>query len=253
MKNKEFSFRVLSYNIHKGFTSNSKFSLHHIRSSIRTTHADIVCLQEIIGENQKYKLKILDWPSQSQLEFLADEIWPHFSYGQNAVYSIGDHGNALMSKFQVDETKELNLTTNRFEKRGLLYAQILLPGLTEKIHVMCVHLDLFGRGRMKQIKKIVEFTNQLPDQNSPLLICGDFNDWTGKAGNLLEQELNVKEAFKELNGSYAKTFPVRNPLLTLDRIYYRHLVVGSAESFYKDEWKSRSDHAALCANFKIIF
>ena len=86
-----------------------------------------------------------------------------------------------------------------------------------------------------------------------LLICGDFNDWTGKAGNLLEQELNIKEAFKELNGSYAKTFPVRNPFLTLDRIYFRHLVVESAECFYKDEWKNRSDHAALCANFKIIF
>ncbi len=37
----------------------------------------------------------------SQFAFLADEIWPHFAYGKNAIYSAGHHGNAILSKHPI--------------------------------------------------------------------------------------------------------------------------------------------------------
>lgn len=246
-------FRVLSYNIHKGFTAKAQYSLPLIRTSIRSTHADVVCLQEVIGEHKKHREKIPDWPDQSQLEYLADEIWHHHSYGQNSVYAGGHHGNALMSKYIVREKKHLNLSTNRFEQRGLLYALLEAPHANKAshfMHVICVHLDLFGRGRLLQAKKIIDFIQNLDHQNWPLLLCGDFNDWNQKIGPLLEKELNLMEVFKEHDGRYAKTFPVGRPFLPLDRIYYRHLKLVSAKCLDFGEWKKRSDHAALYADFE---
>ncbi len=248
-------FRVMSYNIHKGFTARSEFSLPQIRKSIRSTHADIVCLQEVIGENKKHKDKIPEWPDQTQLEYLADEIWHHHSYGQNSVYAGGDHGNAVMSKYLVREKRHLNLSTNRFEKRGLLYVLLEIPRPQKPaqfLHIVCVHLDLFGRGRMLQSRKIIEFVKGLDHQSWPLLLCGDFNDWNQKIGPLIEKELGLNEAFKELHGNYAKTFPVLRPFLALDRIYYRGLQLKNAQCFDFGEWKKRSDHAALIAEFLIL-
>ena len=45
------SIKVLTYNIHKGFSaSNLRFILHEIKSSLRHIDADVVFLQEVHGE-----------------------------------------------------------------------------------------------------------------------------------------------------------------------------------------------------------
>ncbi|STM20976.1 putative endonuclease/exonuclease/phosphatase [Escherichia coli] len=46
----QFSFKVLTINIHKGFTAfNRRFILPELRDAVRTVSADIVCLQEVMG------------------------------------------------------------------------------------------------------------------------------------------------------------------------------------------------------------
>ncbi|MGK3444278.1 YbhQ family protein, partial [Escherichia coli] len=45
----QFSFKVLTINIHKGFTAfNRRFILPELRDAVRTVSADIVCLQEVM-------------------------------------------------------------------------------------------------------------------------------------------------------------------------------------------------------------
>ncbi len=47
--------KVLSYNVHKGFcASNRRFLLDEIRDNIRQVDADLVFLQEVVGENQRH-------------------------------------------------------------------------------------------------------------------------------------------------------------------------------------------------------
>ena len=90
--------KVLSYNIHKGFTiGNRSLVLEEIRHAIRTTHADLVCLQEVVGENTRHAAAFEKW-ADIQFEFLADEVWSYRAYGKNAVYDHGHHGNAILSK-----------------------------------------------------------------------------------------------------------------------------------------------------------
>src|ERR1700745_327025 len=96
-------FRVLSYNIHKGFTArNRRFVLREIRDAVRGLDPDFVFLQEVLGEHQGRRLRVgCAWPEKPQFDVLADELWPHFAYGRNADYEDGHHGNAILSKVPI--------------------------------------------------------------------------------------------------------------------------------------------------------
>ncbi len=138
--------RVLSYNIHKGFNlGRSRFILDQIKSSIELVSADIVFLQEVHGHTEKTTAKIKAWPTSSQFEYLADKVWSHFAYGKNAVYKEGHHGNAVLSKFPILKHENIDISTNRFEKRGLLHVEIFVPGSSgeaaKQIHLINLHLN----------------------------------------------------------------------------------------------------------------
>ncbi|MGZ3709925.1 MAG: endonuclease/exonuclease/phosphatase family protein, partial [Bdellovibrionota bacterium] len=64
-----------------------------MRDALRAERADLVFLQEVLGEHEIHSRTVQGWPAGPQFEFLADELWPHFAYGKNAAYSAGHHGN----------------------------------------------------------------------------------------------------------------------------------------------------------------
>ncbi len=77
------SLKVLTYNIHKGFsTGNLRFILHEIKGLLRNIDADVVFLQEIHGERRISKNRFDDWPNNRQFEFLADQVWHHHAYAK---------------------------------------------------------------------------------------------------------------------------------------------------------------------------
>ena len=78
-----FSFKVLTVNIHKGFTFfNRKFILPELRDAVRSVGADVVFLQEVTGNHIKHPDKFDNFPEAPHYEFLADTIWPQFAYGK---------------------------------------------------------------------------------------------------------------------------------------------------------------------------
>lgn len=238
--------RILSYNIHKGFSlGNQKYILDLIKESIQQFHVDLVLLQEVVGKNEKMTPQI----SESQFEFLADGVWSHFAYGKNAVYDQGHHGNAILSLHPITQSFNLNLSTNRWESRGLLHAVLdVLP--EKKIHVISLHLDLFERGRQLQIQKACEYINNNTEPDDIVIFGGDFNDWGKKASYKIESETGMEEAFFKLHGSYARTFPSFMPLLSLDRIYTKNLKPIKAECLRGPLWKKLSDHLAILTEFE---
>ena len=246
------ALKVLSYNIHKGFdTGNQNFVLDKTKESIQLVHADIVFLQEVIGAHDGHAENLKSWPSEPQFEFLADQIWPHFAYGKNAIYSQGHHGNAILSKFPIISWSNIDISTNAFELRGLLHAVIELPGILRPLHCICVHLNIFQTGRRVQLERICErILAMVPDQE-PLIIAGDFNDWSTRASQILAGRINVKETFNHLTGKHARSFPSLFPLLCLDRIYYRGLTPVAAHVLRDKPWSQLSDHAALYAELEV--
>jgi endonuclease/exonuclease/phosphatase family metal-dependent hydrolase len=241
--------RLLTYNIHKGFTvGNRKFVLDQIKASIHQTHATLVCLQEVVGEHKGHAKREKNWPGMSQLEFLADQTWSHFAYGKNAVYTEGHHGNALLSKYPITFWENEDASLSKLERRGFLHAVLDVPGIGN-VHVISLHLNLFEKDRLTQLRQLCARVKRMIPQDEPLLIAGDFNDWRQKAGTLLQKELGLKEAFMELSGEHARTFPAAMPLMCLDRIYYRGLVCRSAKVTDSKLFRNLSDHLPLVAEF----
>lgn len=246
--------KVLSYNIHKGFsTLNRNFVLKSIKEAIRLVKADIVFLQEVCGSHSKHERVHKDWPSSSQFEYLADELWTHFAYGKNAVYSEGHHGNAILSHFPMESWENIDISTNNYESRGMLHSVMREPKSKKELHCICLHLDLLEGGRKRQLSQIAHRIETLVPKNVPLLVAGDFNDWKGKASDVLHRRAQLKEAHQELHGEHARTFPSWLPLLRLDRIHFRGMNIKSVKVLTGQPWNRLSDHAAVYAEFKGVF
>ncbi len=236
--------RILSYNIHKGFTiTNRDFILEEMRLALREMNADILFLQEVLGNHDDKKCKIPNWATAIQFEYLADTVWPHFAYGKNAIYPEGHHGNAILSKFPIVDWSNHVISTNRFEHRGLLKARIQIPQTGQEILLANTHLDLTQKGRNLQTKMLIQHLNR--DRDLPWILVGDFNDWNKKVSPVIESELGAKEVFKSLHGRYPATFPSFRPLLSLDRIFTHKLTPLSAVALKDGHWKTLSDHLPL--------
>jgi len=238
--------RLVTINIHKGFSwGNRRFVLHRLREAIRSVDADIVFLQEVVGENTARARKHRNWPAQAQHEFLADLVWKYSSYGKNAFYPDGHHGNAVLSKFPILHSEQIDTSTNSFEQRGFLYCAVKLPGRANPLHCLCIHLGLFAASRRKQLRMQADYINLHIPREAPIIMAGDFNDWRGRGVDNFALLVGMKDCSIEATGRQAHTFPARAPFLPLDRIYARGLTARISTTHYKGVWKKLSDHAAL--------
>jgi endonuclease/exonuclease/phosphatase family metal-dependent hydrolase len=243
------SLQVLTINAHKGFTAlNRRFILPELRSAVQATGADLVFLQEVLGSHALHAKRFQDWPSIPQYEFLADSMWPQFAYGRNAVYPDGHHGNALLSKFPIVRHDNLDVTVKGNEQRGLLHCQLDVPGHAE-VHAICVHLGLREAHRRKQVGLLLDLLTTLPPE-APVIVAGDFNDWSLRADAQLAQQ-SLVEVFRETYGAPAKSFPARLPLLRLDRIYVRNAIGHAPFVLSTRPWSHLSDHAPLTVDIHL--
>lgn len=235
--------RVLSYNIHKGFDlGNRSVVLQDIRQAIRRVDADLVLLQEVVGENHRHAHQRQDWISEAQFEFLADQTWHHHAYGRNAVYDHGHHGNAILSKFPLVHTANHDVSVGIFSQRGVLHAT------TDRgLHVLCAHFGLLAWERRHQVRALLACLRQIP-ADAPLVLAGDFNDWRGQVHRSL-LAAGLREALHETHGEPGRTYPAQWPLLRMDRIYYRHLHLQGAQCLTGPDWHRLSDHCPLLAEF----
>jgi endonuclease/exonuclease/phosphatase family metal-dependent hydrolase len=244
------TLKLLTLNIHKGFAAlNRENTLARLKDTLRDAEVDVAFLQEVVGKHvDGERPATAEEPAtRSQFEFLADAVWPHFAYGRNALSAGGHHGNAILSKFPITSWRHENLSTNRFEERGLLHCTIKAPHGPRPVHLICVHLGLTQGGRTAQVRQVVSHVARHVPDASPLVLAGDFNDWRKKASSTLFVEAGLVEAHEALHGAPAKTFPVALPLLAVDRIYLRKLKPLSARALTGDRWKKLSDHAGLTA------
>ena len=245
---------VLTYNIHKGYCrGNRRFVLESMRERIRETGADIVFLQEIHGTAIKSPAKRarFSYPEQPHFEYLADEAWPHFAYGRNAIYRKGDHGNAILSMYPFASWENIDVSIFPRSSRSILHGIIELPDKNTRLHTLCVHLGLLEVERRDQLQALTDRINSHVPRDEPMIIAGDFNDWRRRAEQHLHADLGLNELFVELHGRHALTFPVWKPRLAVDRIYYRGLTPATCECLSTGHWSELSDHAALFGVFKL--
>jgi len=258
--------RIATYNIHKGVsTLNSMPRIHALKQALTALEADILFLQEVQGRHDKYATKHAAlWPEQAQHQFLAGDSH-HAVYGMNAVYDHGHHGNALLSRYPVLSATNQDVSDHAFESRGILHCVVETP--QGQVHCYVIHLGLFARSRRRQIEALIKAVNMSSPPDAPLIIAGDFNDWTNQLSDTLRAQLGVTEVFDRLEpahglGAYlrvlgmrsgprltpARTFPAALPCLRLDRIYVRGFEIEGAQVLHGSLWARLSDHAPIVAS-----
>lgn len=180
--------RVVSYNIHKGRSAaGGRESLADLRLGLYGLRPDLLFLQEVQGRNQ------LHGGLDAQHESLAAALHMQAAYGCNAVRAATDHGNALLSRYPILYFENQDISDHRLEQRGLLHGVVQVDGL--RVHCMVVHLGLLAGGRIRQVQALVERIRRLVPDDEPLLIAGDFNDWTNRLAPLFVEQLGLVEVF----------------------------------------------------------
>ena len=238
--------RILTINTHKGHSAwNRRFMLAELRDAVRSTGADLVFLQEVIGHGSD-----ADDPSPAlpHYEFLADSLWPQYAYGRNAVDSGRNHGNALLSRHRISAWRNHDVSVKGLdlEPRGLLHCLLeIAPG--RELHAICVHLGLRENQRRKQLRALCRLIARDVPKDAPLVVAGDFNDWRERADAMLGRDCALDSVFATTGSPCPRTFPARWPLLRLDRIYVRGLDVQSACVLSGLPWPHLSDHLPLLA------
>jgi endonuclease/exonuclease/phosphatase family metal-dependent hydrolase len=260
--------RIATYNIHKGVSAfGRKERIHGIKAAIDLLDADLVFLQEVQGQHDRHALNHAHWPTAGQHEFLAGESHES-AYGMNAVYAHGHHGNALLSRFPITSFTNHDVSDHAYEQRGILHSIVTVGG--KDVHCFVIHLGLFAVSRRRQVRMLIdEIKNGLPP-DAPLIIAGDFNDWSKGLSQALYQELSVTEAFdvdpqtgapvftmramrswlKMPGTTHARTFPAGLPWLCLDRVYQRGFKVEQAEVLRGLPWTNLSDHVPIVVTLK---
>jgi endonuclease/exonuclease/phosphatase family metal-dependent hydrolase len=266
--------RVATYNIHKGVMGLRKHSrIHDLRLALHSIDADIVFLQEVQERNERLARRA-GHHNGTQLDVLCTGGYLHRVYGKNAVYPHGHHGNAIVSRHEIGQHLNHDISDHALEKRGLLHAisHIGLPrGSALDIHLINTHFGLIKRSRVRQAEFLIDFVRNEVPEDAPLIIAGDFNDWQQGVDEVLHRDLDVVEAAGEFNRRQhrrrtldrllpwrsgakplvARTYPSVMPWLTLDRIYVRGFKVRDVKVPRGVEWSQRSDHMPLIADLEV--
>ena len=246
--------RVATYNIHKGVRGvgpRKRLEIHNLGLGIEALDADLVFLQEVrlhhSRDARQFDRTWFGWPAQGQAEFLAPEGY-EVAYRTNAVTRHGEHGNALLSRWPLGDVGHHDVSDHRFEQRGLLHVPVQWQGRT--VHTVVAHLGLMHAGRVRQVQRLAEFITAEVPANAPLIVAGDFNDWSEKLDSPM-REIGLLRALGDAPPHARRsTFPSRVPLFALDRIYTRALACRTSYVPRGAAWARMSDHLPLVADLE---
>lgn len=239
--------KVLTFNMHKGFDLWGQSRLQTLKALLQETTADIIFLQEVVGQMTASARGLHRIELENQLEWLADQQWHFAQYGKNAIFPHRHHGNAILARIPLTGWVNYDISETRFEGRGLLVGHQEW-GEDYSVWLANTHLSLFDRDRRTQIQKIAWHLASI-NPTDPVILAGDFNDWNQALTPLVTQHLGLQEAFLVQHQRYAKSFPSLWPQLCLDRIYFANCQCTQAQVL-KGPWSRLSDHLPLEATFE---
>jgi endonuclease/exonuclease/phosphatase family metal-dependent hydrolase len=236
--------RVVTYNIHKGVQGVGparRLEIHNLAQEMAGFDADLICLQEVRSHHRKLAQRFPNWPAQGQAESLLPSGYEAV-YRTNALTRHGAHGNALLTRWPVDEVAHEDVSDHRFEQRGLLHVRVRVAGVP--VHVIVLHLGLFASSRLRQVERLGAYVARAVPADERLLVAGDFNDWGLRLGPVMRGL-----GFQTFDAWRLPTFPSRLPLLHLDRVYARGLQPLAAQVPQGARWARLSDHLPLITEF----
>jgi endonuclease/exonuclease/phosphatase family metal-dependent hydrolase len=229
--------RIATWNIHRCFGTDRRYSPERVAEAISEMGADIVALQEVDSS-----LRVQG--EVDQLSYLASATGMTAVMGPTLQRDYGAYGNAILTRHPIENTEELNLSYRRFEPRGALTARLQVGD--QVVRVINVHLGLKFWERAFQIERILHSDRWPRERDAPTILLGDFNEWFPFTVN----QFRLKRSFN-YRSPRANTFPAGWPRFALDRIF----LDGKIHSFASRVWQNSrtqvaSDHLPVVADIE---
>jgi endonuclease/exonuclease/phosphatase family metal-dependent hydrolase len=192
------SLVVVTYNVHGCVGLDGRTDVARVAAVLQELSPDVIALQEVLAG-------FGDDPD-GQVGELARLLDMEAVFGTTLRRRAGRYGNAILSRIPIVEWGFDDISVRGCEPRCIMRAR-LGGGVT----VLNTHLGLRARERHRQIAWVEDFLDGRP--TAPVVLMGDFNAWMPRGDVLgrLRARFGAPPA--------PRSFPVRRPLLALDRIW----------------------------------
>jgi len=230
--------RIVTYNIHKARGMDGRTSVKRIARVLGELDADIIALQEVFALCEE---------REGQVEMLASELGLKAAFGCTRHHQGRPYGNAVLTRWPILQSKEMDISWYRRERRGCIRADLKTPRGT--LHVFNIHMGTSFFERRHQVRSLFSSRQLHEDLSGPRVLIGDFNEWIkGLTTRMLSQKFESLNL--ELHVRKRRSYPGFLPLMHLDHIYFeRPLHVEKAELVRTRLSKVASDHLPLVATF----
>jgi endonuclease/exonuclease/phosphatase family metal-dependent hydrolase len=244
--------RILTYNVHKCIGGlDRRYDPARVREVISHYQPDVVLLQEVDRGVRRSN-------GDRQVDLLGDMLeLRHRTWFPNVEVRGGGHyGNAILSRFPLTETSNIDLTIPPKKKRSVIHARYRVrltrrdsSGFTTRtVHIYNLHLGLAGVERKLQLRRFLESHPFVGlHEQTPIIVAGDFNDVWGTLG----RKLLVPAGFRGVEQPL-RTFPAYAPVRPLDAVFVRgNVQIVQVQRSRLDMARRASDHLPLIADLVI--
>ena len=215
-----------------------RVSIRRIADVLAELDADIIALQEVFSVSDS---------QEGQVELLGSALGLKSVFGRTRHHRGRPYGNALLSRWPITGSCDMDLSWADRERRGCIRADLKTP--YGPLHVFNIHMGTSYFERRHQVKSLLASKQIHEGILGPRVLVGDFNEWIkGLTTRMLSdrfESLNL-----QLHTRKRRTYPGFLPLLHLDHIYFeRPLRIQKAELVRNRLSRIASDHLPLVATF----
>jgi endonuclease/exonuclease/phosphatase family metal-dependent hydrolase len=189
---------AVTYNVHGCVGMDGRTDVARVAAVLAELEPDVIALQEVLAGFGDHV--------GGQVAELAQLLGMEAVFGTTLRRRGGRYGNAILSRQGIVDWACDDISIDGCEPRCILRAR-LGSGIT----VLNTHLGLRVRERHRQVAWVEDYLDGRP--GSPIVLMGDFNAWMPRGDVLgrLRARFGAPPA--------PRSFPVRRPLLALDRIW----------------------------------
>jgi endonuclease/exonuclease/phosphatase family metal-dependent hydrolase len=204
-----FTFRVMTYNIHHAEGLDGVIDTQRIADLINQEQADLVGLQEVdVGTTRV--------SGRNLIAELAQKTGMNYVFSNNLSFQGGQYGNGILSRFPIKfRDHRLLPQVGNSEQRGWLKAIVDIHG--NDLSFWVTHLD----SRATNVERMVcatNFNNWLAQETAPVVFVGDFNDTPNSPVYALMTS-KWQDSYTQVGQGNGYTIPSDSPSHRIDYIW----------------------------------
>jgi endonuclease/exonuclease/phosphatase family metal-dependent hydrolase len=217
---KDYSVRVLVFNIHAGKDAGGTDNIAGVADLIRRTNADVVLMQEVDrGTNRSGKV--------DQLQALIDRTKYAGVFGRSLDFDGGQYGIAVLARRAINFSRTVSLTVEpaqaraggSYEPRAALGASV--ETLRGRLQVVTTHLDASAEDtyRLQEVRELLNVVRPRVSEYTPVVVGGDFNAEPTSPVIQTMRDAGLRDAWTECGQGDGFTYPADRPTKRIDYVF----------------------------------